>query len=98
MLNIEFCYATEKIQILKVLQFPQGTLLGSALDFILQQDFMSDHPLTLTTIAGRVGIWGVIAPLDTILKESDRIEIYQNLCHHPNEARKLRAKITIKRR
>lgn len=98
MLNIEFCYATENIQILKVLSFSEGTPLGSALDFIFQQDWMLTHSLTLAAVEGRVGIWGIVSALDRILKAGDRIEIYQDLFQKPNESRRLRAKksLTIK--
>lgn len=38
----------------------------------------------------RVGIWGRVRPLDTPLRERDRIEVYRPLTVDPMEARRLR--------
>ncbi|MFT7724702.1 MAG: RnfH family protein [Roseateles sp.] len=38
----------------------------------------------------RVGIWGRVRPLDTPLRERDRIEVYRPLTVDPKEARRLR--------
>ena len=38
----------------------------------------------------RVGIWGRVRPLDTPLRERDRIEVYRALTVDPMEARRLR--------
>jgi putative ubiquitin-RnfH superfamily antitoxin RatB of RatAB toxin-antitoxin module len=38
----------------------------------------------------RVGIWGRLRPLDTPLRERDRIEVYRPLTVDPKEARRLR--------
>lgn len=38
----------------------------------------------------KVGIWGRQMPLDTELRERDRVEIYRSLTVDPKEARRLR--------
>lgn len=38
----------------------------------------------------RVGIWGRVRPLDTLLRERDRIEVYRALTVDPKEARRQR--------
>lgn len=38
----------------------------------------------------RIGIWGRVKPLDTVLRERDRIEVYRPLTVDPKEARRLR--------
>ena len=38
----------------------------------------------------RVGIWGRVRPLDTPLRDRDRIEVYRSLTVDPKEARRLR--------
>lgn len=38
----------------------------------------------------RVGIWGRVRPLETPLRERDRIEVYRPLTVDPMEARRLR--------
>lgn len=38
----------------------------------------------------KVGVWGRLRPLDTCLREHDRIEVYRPLTVDPKEARRLR--------
>ena len=38
----------------------------------------------------KIGIWGRVRPLDTPLRESDRIEVYRDLTVDPKEARRQR--------
>ncbi|MBY0233447.1 MAG: RnfH family protein [Burkholderiaceae bacterium] len=40
----------------------------------------------------RVGVWGRIKPLSTVLRENDRIEVYRPLTVDPKEARRQRYK------
>lgn len=41
-------------------------------------------------VEGQAGIFGEIRPLDTLVKENDRIEIYRPLAASPKETRKKR--------
>ena len=47
----------------------------------------------------KIGIWGRVRPLDTPLRESDRIEVYRDLTVDPKEARRqrYRAQVKVKR-
>ena len=38
----------------------------------------------------RIGVWGRVRPLATVLRERDRIEVYRPLTVDPKEARRLR--------
>jgi len=38
----------------------------------------------------RVGVWGRVRALDTLLRERDRVEVYRPLTVDPKEARRLR--------
>nr|WP_295075577.1 RnfH family protein [uncultured Roseateles sp.] len=40
----------------------------------------------------RVGVWGRVRPLTTLLRENDRIEVYRPLTVDPKEARRQRYK------
>lgn len=40
----------------------------------------------------RIGVWGRIKPLTTVLRENDRIEVYRPLTVDPKEARRQRYK------
>lgn len=51
-------------------------------------DFMAAQSQPLAEL--RIGIWGRVRPLDTPLRERDRIEAYRPLTVDPKEARRLR--------
>ncbi|UXH80002.1 RnfH family protein [Roseateles amylovorans] len=42
----------------------------------------------------KVGIWGRLQPLDTVLRQADRVEVYRALTVDPKEARRQRYKAT----
>jgi putative ubiquitin-RnfH superfamily antitoxin RatB of RatAB toxin-antitoxin module len=61
----------------------------------LQQAITSSGILEICTeidlARNRVGIYGRLQGLDTVLREGDRVEIYRNLRIDPKEARRKRA-------
>ena len=59
----------------------EGALRGCA-------DFMAAQSQALEDL--RIGIWGRVRPLGTLLRERDRIEVYRPLTVDPKEARRLR--------
>ena len=63
---------------------------GATLDAALRgcADFMAAHAEPLDQL--RIGIWGRVRPLDTPLRERDRIEVYRPLTVDPKEARRQR--------
>ncbi|MGM9480964.1 RnfH family protein [Roseateles sp. NT4] len=63
---------------------------GITLDAALRgcADFMAAHSQPLGQL--RIGIWGRVRPLETVLRERDRIEVYRPLTVDPKEARRLR--------
>lgn len=68
------------------LELDAGTTLETALRGCA--DFMAAQSQPLEQL--RAGIWGRARPLDTALRERDRIEIYRPLTVDPKEARRLR--------
>ncbi len=64
------------------LELPAGATIESALRGC------ADFALPLAS--ARIGIWGRVRPLDTPLRERDRIEVYRPLTVDPKEARRLR--------
>lgn len=44
-----------------------------------------------------VGVWGRVQPLETALREGDRVEVYRALTVDPKEARRLRYRATGRR-
>lgn len=47
---------------------------------------------TTNTIEGvpRIGVWGQLRPLDHVLRDGDRVELYRALVIDPKDARRLR--------
>lgn len=68
------------------LDVEEGATLESALRGCA--DFMAAQHQTLAEL--RIGIWGRVRPLETPLRERDRIEVYRPLTVDPKEARRLR--------
>ena len=86
-LSIEICYATPERQWLLTLEVEQGTTLHQAIEAsgILRQ--ASEIDLSVW----RVGIFGKLKPLDTVLRPHDRVEIYRPLKADPMTSRRRRA-------
>lgn len=68
------------------LEVPEGATLASALAGCAEFMAAQTQPLALS----RIGIWGRVRPLETPLRERDRIEVYRPLTVDPKEARRLR--------
>ena len=72
------------------LLIPLGT---TVLEAIERSGILQRFPsIQVDSLSNRVGIFGNIVPLETKLKEGDRVEIYRPLILDPKEARRLRAK------
>jgi uncharacterized protein len=67
------------------LSLPAGSTLRQALQ-LARPDALINHP----TAPLEVGIWGRKAPLDTPLRDGDRVECYRPLQVDPKVARKAR--------
>ncbi len=87
LLQVQVCYATQEQQILLALSIPEGTSLQDAIvqSGILRQVREIDLDIN------RVGIYGRLRPLDTVLRAHDRVEIYRQLVADPKESRRKRA-------
>lgn len=68
------------------LELPEGTTLETALRGCA--DFMDAQAEPLDTL--RIGVWGRVRSLSTMLRECDRIEVYRPLTVDPKEARRQR--------
>jgi hypothetical protein len=87
MFRVQVCYAKPDQQIVQELRVPAGTALHAA---ITQSGILQRVPeITLETC--KVGIYGKLKALDTVLHDHDRIEIYRPLVADPKEARRKRA-------
>lgn len=86
-MRVEVVYARADVQPIVVLDLPSGSDLRMA---IARSGLLERFPeIDLTT--NKVGIFGRISPLNDILSEGDRIEIYRPLAVDPKQSRRQRA-------
>ena len=72
---------------------PAGTTIEAAIRLCGLAEFADEsgaRPL-------RVGVWNRVVPLDQLVREGDRIEIYRPLAVDPKEGRRLRAEARRRR-
>jgi len=74
-----------------MLQLARGSNLQDAVD---ASGLCRRHALDAATL--KAGIWGRVQPLQTLLRDQDRVELYRPLRVDPKEARRLRYKRTRK--
>lgn len=86
-IQVEIAYASQGRQIVLALKLNAGISVREA---IQEAGLLANFPeIDLTT--NKVGIFGNIVALDTILHNADRVEIYRPLVCDPKELRRRRA-------
>ncbi|MFL9896651.1 RnfH family protein [Paraburkholderia fungorum] len=91
-LSIEVCYALAGEQTLIAVELPEGATLQQALD---ASGILQRYPrIDLGT--QKVGVFGKLKPLDTVLADHDRVEIYRPLLVDPKLSRQRRVEKTRK--
>ncbi len=68
------------------LSLPAGATL---VDAVRASGLLERHP-GLDLAQAKFGVWGRVQPLETVLRERDRVEVYRPLQVDPKEARRLR--------
>jgi putative ubiquitin-RnfH superfamily antitoxin RatB of RatAB toxin-antitoxin module len=86
-IQVQICYAQPGVQILRDLTMPEGSTLHDA---VKQSGILQELP-EIDLTACRVGIFGKLKDLDTVLRDRDRVEIYRPLIADPKESRRMRA-------
>jgi uncharacterized protein len=92
MLSIEVCYALPNEQALIPVELPEGSTLQQALD---ASGILKRFP-QIDLAQQKVGVYGKLKPLDTVLADHDRVEIYRPLIVDPKAARQRRVEKTRK--
>ncbi len=88
-INVEVAYALPEKQIIRAVNVDAGTTIGAA---IVQSGIMMDFPdLDIELENAKVGVFGKVATMTTVLTDGDRIEIYRPLIADPKEVRRKRA-------
>jgi putative ubiquitin-RnfH superfamily antitoxin RatB of RatAB toxin-antitoxin module len=91
-LSIEVCYALPNEQTLVTVELPEGATLQQALD---ASGILQRYPgIDLST--QKVGVFGKLKPLDAVLADHDRVEIYRPLLVDPKVSRQRRVEKTRK--
>lgn len=84
---VQVVYARPDMQFLRDLVLQEGSTLQSAIEY--SGVLLAAPEVDLS--ACRVGIYGKLKTLDTVLREHDRVEIYRSLIADPKESRRKRA-------
>lgn len=85
---VELAYALPDQQILLSLDVEPGTTVGELID---QSGILEQFPDIDVGKTNKVGIFGKLTKLNTVLREKDRVEIYRPLIADPKEVRRRRA-------
>jgi putative ubiquitin-RnfH superfamily antitoxin RatB of RatAB toxin-antitoxin module len=84
---IEIAYALPAQQIILKLQIEEGATAEQAIRI---SGIMEKFP-EIDLEQNKIGIFGKLGKLDTVLREHDRVEIYRPLIADPKEVRRQRA-------
>ena len=87
LIPVEVAYALPTEQVILYLEVEEGTIVRDAISRSGILDRFPDIDLS----RNKVGVFGKLAKLDTVLHPKDRVEIYRPLIADPKEVRRRRA-------
>ncbi len=86
---VEVTYISSHIEFVKKIE----VLINSTVHDAIKQSGLLEQHSDISLEKNKVGIFGEIVSLDTLVKENDRVEVYRALKMDPMDARRLRAEI-----
>ena len=86
-IHIQICYARPDKQFL----LEQTVAAGTTIQQAIQSSGIILQAPEIDVSVWRVGIYGKLKTLDTVLREHDRVEIYRPLIADPKDSRRKRA-------
>lgn len=86
-IQIEVTYAKPDRQDVISLKLPEGSTIQQAIE---ASGMLQRHP-EIDLAKAKVGIYGKLSRMDTVVRARDRVEIYRPLIADPKEVRKQRA-------
>ena len=86
-IQVQVCYALADKVYLQDVTLPAASTIQNA---IISSGVLQQYP-EIELAAARVGIFGKLKPLDSLLQHGDRVEIYRPLQAEPMESRRRRA-------
>lgn len=87
-IEVEIAYALSRHQFLQRITVPSGITVEQA---ITLSEFDKRFP-DIDWVSQKIGIFGKLTTLDTVLQNNDRVEIYRPLLCDPKENRRIRYK------
>lgn len=84
---VHICYARADRQFL----LTQTVAVGTTIQQAIESSGIIEQAPEIDISVWRVGIYGKLKTLDTVLREQDRVEIYRPLIADPKDARRRRA-------
>jgi putative ubiquitin-RnfH superfamily antitoxin RatB of RatAB toxin-antitoxin module len=88
-IHVEVAYAAPDRQIVKSLTLPLGSRVDAA---IRASGLLQEFP-EIDLAVNRVGVFGELVGLETLVQDGERVEIYRPLLADPKQARRRRAAI-----
>lgn len=88
LLRVEVAYAQPSRQALIAVEVEEGTTVHQAIE---RSGILGRYP-EIEIAPDRVGIFGKLVRLDTVVRHGDRVEIYRPLIANPKQARRERMK------
>ena len=86
-IDVLVCFSPQPREVDEVpLQMPAGSTVAQALQ---DSGLLAKHGLAVDEQLA-VGVWMKLKPLDTVLRQDDRVEVYRGLKVDPKEARRQR--------
>jgi putative ubiquitin-RnfH superfamily antitoxin RatB of RatAB toxin-antitoxin module len=86
-IQIEITYAKPDRQDVVRLKLPEGSTIQQA----IEASGLAQRYPEIDLAKAKVGIYGKLSRMDTVVRERDRVEIYRPLIADPKEVRKQRA-------
>lgn len=86
-IQIEITYAKPDRQDVVRLKLPEGSTIQHA----IEASGLAQRYPEIDLAKAKVGIYGKLSRMDTVVRERDRVEIYRPLIADPKEVRKQRA-------
>ena len=84
---VEIIYINGAEEFIRTIEISAGATLKQA---ICDSGLLEHYP-EISLEQTKFGIFGKVVPLNSVLQDGDRVEIYQSLLIDPMEARRLRA-------
>ncbi|MEY3760133.1 MAG: hypothetical protein RIR39_1624 [Pseudomonadota bacterium] len=85
-MNVGVCYAEVDRQLWMRLEVPDDSTIEQAINL---SGVLTLYP-AINLSSQKVGIFGKISPLDTTVKEGDRVEIYRQITADPQTVQRRR--------